>query len=160
MNFRASFLRPQLAALLLLLAFSPARAQQGGSQPRLERIEAARVAYLTEKLSLTSEQAQRFWPVYNEYTDKRRSLRKQGRPGGPRRPDFATMSDKEIREAINDQFATRQSELNLEKEYLDKFQKVISLRQVALLYQAERDFTKELLKRLDGRRPGARPSEQ
>ncbi|KAA9327603.1 hypothetical protein F0P96_16625 [Hymenobacter busanensis] len=148
------------ALLLALLSFGAAQAQQhGGGHPRSERLEAARVAYITEKLALTTDQSQRFWPLYNEFTDKRRSLRKQAR-GEMRNQDVATMSDKDLRESINNQFAMRQSELNLEKEYLDKFQKVITLRQVALLYQAERDFTKELLKRLDGRPAMSKSIEQ
>ncbi|GAA4383121.1 hypothetical protein GCM10023186_24010 [Hymenobacter koreensis] len=132
----------------------PAGGGHGG--PRSERLEAARVAYITEKLALSTEQSQRFWPLYNEFTDKRRDLRKQVR-GEMRNQDITAMSDKELRESMNKQFTMRQNELNLEKDYLDKFQKVITLRQVALLYQAERDFTKELLKRLNGR-PAPNPT--
>ena len=61
------------------------------------------------------------------------------------------MSDQQIRDNFNQSFALRQQELSLEKEYFDKFQKVISLRQVAQLFLAERDFTKEVIKRVAGR---------
>ena len=50
----------------------------------------------------------------------------------------------------------RQQELNLEKDYFGKFQKVIALRQVVQLFQAERDFTKEVIKRVAG--AGAQPA--
>ena len=46
--------------------------------------------------------------------------------------------------------AIRQQQLNLEKEYFEKAQKVLTLRQLAQLYQAERDFTKEVLQRVAG----------
>ena len=58
------------------------------------------------------------------------------------------MTDQQLRDNFTQSFNTRQQELNLEKEYFDKFQKVISLRQVAQLFQAERDFTKEVIKRV------------
>jgi hypothetical protein len=46
--------------------------------------------------------------------------------------------------------ATHQQQLNLEKDYFERALKVLTLRQVAQLYQAERDFTKEVLQRLVG----------
>lgn len=140
-----------LAALCLLLFVSGARAQRAGQGPRMERLENARIAYITDKIALTPEQAQRFWPLFNEFTDKRKELRRQTKLG-LRGQDFSAMSDKDIRNALEEQFKLRQGEINLEKEYLDKFQKVISLRQVAQLMQAERDFTKALIQRLDNGR--------
>lgn len=149
-----------LLLALLVLGSTGARAQAaGGSRPRMDRLENARIAYITDKLALTPEQAQRFWPVFNEFTDKRRELRRQTR-FNLLRQDFSAMSDKDIRAALDDQFKLRQGEINLEKEYVEKFSKVISLRQVAQLMQAERDFTKELIQRLDNRRPGGAPRGQ
>ena len=58
------------------------------------------------------------------------------------------MTDPQLRDNFVQSFNSRQQELNLEKEYFEKFQKVISLRQVAQLFQAERDFTKEVIKRV------------
>ena len=31
------------------------------------RIEAKKVAYITEELDLSTEEAQRFWPLYNDF---------------------------------------------------------------------------------------------
>lgn len=151
-----SFALRRMFGLLALLAFSmttPALAQRPSASdgPRMERLESARVAYITDKLALTPEQSQRFWPIYKEYTEKRRSLRRQG--GGLRRKDLTAMSDKDIQTAMDQQFAVRQGELDLEKEYVSRFQKAITLRQVAQLHQAEREFTRALIKRLDDRRP-------
>ena len=49
------------------MAFS-AQAQPG---KRMERIHAIKVAYLTDKLQLTSEQSEKFWPIYNRYEEER-----------------------------------------------------------------------------------------
>lgn len=158
-----SFSRVLLLALLLLGsagAWAQSAALPSGrpNQPRTgQRLENARIAYITDKLALTPEQAQRFWPLFNEFTEKRRELRRQTR-FNLRNQDFSTMSDKDIRTALDDQFKLRQGEINLEKEYIDRFAKVISLRQVAQLLQAERDFTKELIQRLDDRRSGGVPA--
>src|SRR5690349_7750029 len=42
-----------------------------------EKIQAARIGLITQRLGLTSEQAEKFWPIYNEFTQKRTDLRKQ-----------------------------------------------------------------------------------
>jgi hypothetical protein len=137
-----------LAALLLTLA--PAAHAQGGTRrgQRLAQLENAKIAFITNRVALTQDQAQRFWPLYNEFIAKRRDLNRNGRL--LRRDVAEGMSDQQIRENFTQSFTTRQQELNLEKEYFEKFQKVISLRQVAQLFVAERDFTKEVIKRVAG----------
>ena len=42
-----------------------------------ERIQAARVAYITDQLALTPTEAEKFWPIYREFTDKRKALLKE-----------------------------------------------------------------------------------
>ena len=133
-----------LAALLLGLA--PAASAQGGR--RLAQLENAKIAFITNRVTLTQDQAQKFWPLYNEFSDRRRDLNRSGRL--LRRDVTESMTDQQIRENFNQSFAVRQQELNLEKEYFEKFQKVISLRQVAQLFMAERDFTREVIKRVAG----------
>ena len=136
-----------LAALLLALA-PAAQAQDGRRGQRLGQLENAKIAFITSRVSLTQDQAQKFWPVYNEFSGKRRDLNRTGRL--LRREITEGMTDEQLRDNFTQSFNTRQQELNLEKEYFDKFQKVISLRQVAQLFQAERDFTKEVIKRVAG----------
>lgn len=137
-----------LAAVLLVLA--PAAHAQNGARKgqRLGQLENAKIAFITNRVSLTQDQAQKFWPLYNEFSTRRREFNRNGRL--LRRDVTEGMTDPQIRDNFSQSFNMRQQELNLEKEYFDKFQKVISLRQVAQLFQAERDFTKEVIKRVAG----------
>ena len=138
--------------LLCLLAAVPAVAQQGArSGGRLSQLENAKIAYLTEKVALTPDQAQKFWPLYNEFTAKRRELSRRLRQLRPANTDG--LSDQQIKESLNQSFVLRQQEITLEKDYFERFQRVISVRQVGRLALAERQFTKEVLKRVAGR-PG------
>ena len=136
-------------AVLLLAAAPVAQAQDGRKGQRLAQLENAKIAFITNRVVLTQDQAQKFWPLYNEFSTRRRDLNRNGRLLRREVPDG--MSDQQIRDNFNQSFALRQQELSLEKEYFDKFQKVISLRQVAQLFLAERDFTKEVIKRVAGR---------
>ena len=155
MPFRSTLFRLLRLATLLLVLAPAARAQGGARQgQRLAQLENAKIAFITNRVTLTQDQAQKFWPVYNEFSARRRELNRSSRL--LRRDVTEGMSDQQIRENITQSFALRQQELNLEKEYFEKFQKVISLRQVAQLFVAERDFTKEVIKRVAGGpgRPG------
>jgi hypothetical protein len=141
---------------LLLLAFS-GQAQGKRNGKHGEKIDAARAAYLTDKMNLTQEQAQKFWPLYNEYDAKRQELRHKGKPFKGK--DLETLTDAQLKEQLNLMFATRQKELNLDKDYADKFQKVISVRQLAAMYKGEREFMKVLLKKLNDHPAGPNPTE-
>ena len=144
--------------LLALAATAPAQAQarlgargrlaQPGS--RLNQLDNARIAFITGRLTLSQDQAQRFWPVYNEFTAKRRELNRSVRQARLALGNTG-LSDAQLRDDFNQEFALRQQLLALDKDYFERLQKVLSLRQVAQLYQAERDFTKEVLQRVAGR---------
>ena len=140
-------------AAALLLAAASARAQMPPRQQlraakaeRLSQLDNARIAFFTSRLSLTQDQAQRFWPLYNEFVARRRELNRTGRL--LKREQIEALTDQQIRDNLAQAYAARQQELNLEKDYFDKFQKVLSLRQVAQLLAAERDFTKEVIRRV------------
>jgi len=155
MSFSTSTFRFLCLVAGLLVAAPAAHAQGGGRGQRLAQLENAKIAFITTRVALTQDQAQRFWPLYNEFSTRRRELNRNGRL--LRRDVTESMTDPQIRDNFTQAFAVRQQELNLEKEYFDKFQKVISLRQVAQLFLAERDFTKEVIKRVAG---GAGPAGQ
>ncbi|WP_139921030.1 hypothetical protein [Hymenobacter sp. DG01] len=143
--------------LLLLLAVAPALSfAQAGRTERLSQLENARIAYLTDKISLTQDQAQKFWPVYNDFTTKRRDLNRRMRQLRLANPEALT--DQQIRENLTQSLDLRQQEVKLEKDYFEKFQKVLSIRQVGLLFAAERDFTREVIKRVADRRGGRAPA--
>ncbi|MFC6998154.1 Spy/CpxP family protein refolding chaperone [Rufibacter roseus] len=113
---------------------------------RLEKIENAKIAFITEKLSLTPEQAQRFWPIYNEYNTKRYELKRKLR--SLREENLNNQSNEQVKASLETRLSYRQRELDLDNEYMDRYLRVISPKQLALLYRSEREFTKLLLERL------------
>ncbi|MBF9252645.1 hypothetical protein I2I11_05020 [Pontibacter sp. 172403-2] len=143
----------QTTILLLLALFTftgtAAFAQADKHKERQEKIEAAKTAFLTDKMGLSPEQSQKFWPLYNEYEARRHDLYTSS--NSLKRVSLNEMSEQEIKTLINNRFERDQKVLNLEKEYAAKFQRVISTRQLAQLYRAEHEFTKLLLRRLDGK---------
>ena len=65
--------------LLFMAASSLAFAQRGGQPVDPERMQAARIAYITTRISLKTEQAEKFWPLFNSFTESREaSMRAMG----------------------------------------------------------------------------------
>ncbi len=118
-------------------------------EERKENIEAMKVGFITKKLDLTSEEAQKFWPVYNQYSDKIQEVRKKRRMDNREtKQKFDALSDKEVEAAVDNEMGFRQKELDIQKEYHSKFKSVLPIKKVAKLYAAEEQFKMELLNKL------------
>lgn len=109
-----------------------------------ERVEAQRIGFITQRVNLTPEESQQFWPIYNEYTDKMRQIRSSNKG----EKSFDDMSDADTEKMIMSQFDKESRVMDLRKEYYQKFKKVISVKKIAKLYKAEQDFKGEMLKQL------------
>ncbi|MBK8353862.1 MAG: hypothetical protein IPL13_00425 [Saprospiraceae bacterium] len=67
-----------IAIMLFAFVYSltGVQAQQGNKKGQIgDRIQAQMVAYLTSELSLTPQEAEKFWPLYNEYKNKERLVK-------------------------------------------------------------------------------------
>jgi len=140
-----------LPALMLLGAtFSNAQDDElpASTPERMKEIKAQKSAYITTQLSLTPEEAQQFWPIYNEFEGKQEQLRKDLRElMKAAKADGATLSEGEAAQLLDKGLLNRQKELELEKSYLERFKKSIGSVKTLKLKKAERDFNKEVLKR-------------
>lgn len=125
--------------IVSLVLFSEVHAQEN------PRIQTARIAFLTERISISPEQAQQFWPVYNEYTNKRQSYRKDLR--NLQQSYSAEMSEEKTRQMVQEFAKLRAEQGALDKEYFNKFLTILKPSQVAELIKAEHAFTKAMLRR-------------
>jgi len=93
-----------------------------------ERIKALKVAFITQALNLTSEEAQKFWPVYNAYDQE----------------------IKKARQAVtDDQLKTEEAVLNIRKKYKPEFKKVLNdAVRVNRIFKIDGEFKEEVRKEL------------
>jgi hypothetical protein len=139
--------RVSLLLLFALLTTATAWAQRPSGE-EMQRIQDAKIAIITNRLNLTPEQATGFWPVYNEYSQKRRDIhRSQRKIINDKKEDGKT--DVQVLNNLKEDL--KQQELDLEKEYQNRFLKVISASQIIELYKAERTFNDMLIQRLKQR---------
>ena len=124
-------------------------AQNHKMDKKREKIEVQKIAFITKQLDFTPEEAQKFWPVYNQFSDSRKQLHKQHKEN---RKDIDNLSDREIEKLIDNHIILDQKELDLKKKYHAEFKKVLSNKKVIKLYHAEHMFKKDLLRRFKERR--------
>lgn len=130
--------------LLLMGVFLTSSQAQVNPEQREARLAAFRAEVFTRVLNLTPEEAQQFWPVYNEYTDRREQIQQDLKAN----KQLDQMSDAEVEEQIRRHFDMKQRELELEKDAYQKLRKVLPIRKVAKLPAAEREFRESLVKKL------------
>ncbi len=152
----------KLLLLIFAVVFSTqyTYSQEELESSKREKLQALKVAYLTEELSLTPEEAQSFWPLYNELEDKMKAIRKAQRENRMNaKKNLETMSDAELTVSIDKELAFEQKELDLKKEYNVLFKKILPIRKVAKLHASEQGFRRELLRGAKDRRkiPGGPP---
>lgn len=128
---------------------------QGRGQ--LERIKAFKTGYLTQELDLSSAEAEKFWPIYNEYEKKIFELRVEKRKaerekmnsmGGP-----GSLSDAEATEFLNNLFKNESEVIEKRQELYKELKQVLSPKKLLVLYKAEADFNRRLLSEFKRRGP-------
>ena len=125
--------------LLIIFIFlagitSSIKAQDFNKGNRTEKVQALKIAFITQKLELTSDQAQKFWPVYNRYETEIRQV-----------------TDNKIGGDVID---NEEKVLNVKKRYKPEFTRIIGDAKANTLFNAEREFRGVLMRQLkkDGRR--------
>ena len=140
------FYRYIFVCLFALVAFATI------AQPvsKRDKIEALRVSFINQKVNFTTQEAQLFWPLYDEYSDRLENARKSFRQQFIKNIDFTTLTDKEAETYVSAELSLKQKEYELFKEYFEKFKKILPIKKVALLRRAEEEFKKELIKNIKG----------
>ena len=112
-----------------------------------EKIKALKVAFITEKLELGSKDAQKFWPIYNTYEEKRNELRTQKfNEVFLKIKDLDQLSEKEASSLLKKYIDIEEKEEILDKEFLEKLSEVVSSKKAFLLLKAEEDFKRNLIR--------------
>jgi len=124
-------MKKYLLILFTLFNFSLAHAQNGNGQ-RIEKIQALKIAFITQRLDLTPAEAEKFWPIYNDYEHELNNIRLNNRNG--------------------DVLDNEQKLLNIKKKYSPSFEKVLGPQKLNKFFNAEKEFRNILIKRLKTQR--------
>ncbi len=148
-----------LTILLAFLAIFAYTQIEDENFPILERkrkqIESQKIAFITQKLDLSPEEAQVFWPVYNEYNKQTREENKRFHEKHHiLMSNFEIITDEEAEELIDARIIHAQKLLDIEKEYYLRLKNILPPKKIVRLFEAEREFKKILIKKLNDIRSG------
>lgn len=99
--------------------------------------------YVTKEAGLTQEEANKYFPLSNELTQKKFRLHKNHRDKVQRIKDNSNISDQEYRKLLDDDVDLKLKEAALEKEYAAKFEMALAPEKLFKAQQAERDFIQQ-----------------
>lgn len=142
-----------ILAALLMIPLSKLNAQN----PSLEKFNTYKIGFFTKKMNLTSQEAEKFWPVYNEYQKQKIKLQ---------RDRFMIIRDFNQNESTldNNQLTTMGDKLikdiaeesDLQVAFHRKIKEILPPDKVIRYYQAENQYKIQLLRELQGNRQGGR----
>ncbi len=112
-----------------------------------ERIREYKMQYITETLALSAEDSAKFWPVYDAFEQERMENR---RAQMQLTRGMLAKSDEQLKSDIEQMLALQEKDAQIARKYFEKFQEVISIRQIAALFQAEQRLKKALIEKFSG----------
>jgi hypothetical protein len=134
---------------LMLLCLSASGQRPGDHEKRMEEYRAMKIAYFTENLGLTPQEAEKFWPLYNQYEQEKDKLRRNRMV---RSKEFAEkadqLSEKEAEEIIDKYIENRQKELDLDVQFNADLKTILPARKIMKLYITEVQFREYMLRQI------------
>ena len=130
----------KLFTIFLMLAITNFMNAQ--NQNMIDKIEAAKIGIITQKINLSAEQSKTFWVTYTQYSEEKKKLRKELMQLSS---TASTASDDQIAKNMEKMLELKEQEVALDRKYYKEFQKSISVRQIFELYKAEIMFRNMLI---------------
>lgn len=146
--FRIQFLF--ITAFFSILLISGSAVAQDRDSKRFEAIENEKIAYITKELNLTRSEAQKFFPIYNQYTKEVWAVR-SAKTGTAVSSSLQNNKNSFRGTGQRDILSYDAKELNIKKEYRNKFAEVIGNSRAAQFFEIEQDFRELLYKELQRR---------
>ena len=138
-----------LASLLLLITTMTAGAQEKNRKPHFspEEFQAKQRTYITEKAELSPEEADAFFPLFFELQKKKFDLERGARKDFKRQRGVQ-MTEEECRKFVYNMADVKIEVAKLEREYTDKYLKVLPACKVRRVQHAEVSFQRHLMKEM------------
>lgn len=143
-----------LSIIIFLLTISSYAQRPMGEKK--EQIKALKVGFITNELSLTPEEAAKFWPIYNAFEDKQFELRHQKIKSFRNRfddVDLDKMSDKEASALLAQMESTEDELYQSRKKFIASLKGILPAIKIIKLKRAEDDFNKKLLQQYRDKGP-------
>jgi hypothetical protein len=138
-------MRTTLLTLIIFICSMQLFAQRQMDPKMIEVIKSKKVAFIAEQVGLTSQEGQKFWPVYNQLEKERYELMDHKRDLEESTEDKTVKSEDYYRKLAIEIVAIHMKESKMMEEYNNKFLSILSAQKVVKLYGSERKFRSYLM---------------
>lgn len=160
-NYRNMSIKILFIALLSLFISMTTSAQDGLIKERFrekkEQIKSLKIAFITNELNLTPEEATKFWPLFNAFEDKQQEIRKQKLKGYFDRSDnkmLDKLSEKEASSMLSQMESAEDELFQLKKKFVSNLKAILPATKILKLKKAEEQFSKKLLQQYRDKKIG------
>jgi Spy/CpxP family protein refolding chaperone len=139
---------------IIVVLFSMASIAQPNKE-KIEKVKALKIAYITKELSLTSAEAEKFWPIYNTFDEKQFDLRHTKMKTIMRKlkdDGLNKLNEKEAATVLTEMESIDEELLTLRKKFNKDAKEIIGAKKVLQLKKVEEEFTRTLLKQYKGKK--------
>ena len=145
---KKDMLQKMILSMTALFALTTVMAQPG---ERKEKLEALKRQYITTELELTVAEAEKFWPVFNEFETARKALRKSVKEASEKA--LAPTATKEtVIESAETNARKKKEEADLELKFVKDVLPIVGPQRTARLFELDEEFKRRLLEEMGNRR--------
>ncbi len=148
----------KLVSIMLVASISIAALAQpqgehkkGPGHQDMEKIQSEKIAFITEEVGLTPEEAQAFWPVYNEIEAQQKNLMKAERKAYGELNKALKSGEGNVQALLDAYLAAKKDNVNLHVANAKSYAKVLPTEKVAKFYTCEEKFRRQQIGRLCGK---------
>ena len=134
--------------LIFLLTTSFSYLQGNLFKDKKEQIRSLKIGYITTELDLSTDEATKFWPLFNAFETKQQEIRQQKLKNFLARLDkdvIDKMSEKEAQNLLTQMESTEEDLFQLRKKFVANLKLVLPAVKILKLKKAEEQFSKKLL---------------
>lgn len=123
--------------------------ERKGREEHIEKFRSMKIAFFTERLELAPGEAEKFWPLYNEYENEKREV-SHNRHLRPRDIDerLESMTDREAEELVDEMIDARKKEVQLATAFHENLKKILPPKKVMRFYITEIQFREYMLRKI------------
>jgi hypothetical protein len=146
-NYKFKTMKKLVFILLIMLTMPGLKT--AAQNTNLEKLNNYKIGFFTKKLNLTSQEAEKFWPVYNDYQSQRNQIQiEKLKLNRNFNLNESTLSDKQLEEMGDKYVDCLVQESNLAVVFHKKLKEVLPPAKVIMYYQAENQYKIQLLNEL------------
>ena len=138
--------------LVVTLFISASFFAQRKEGDKRSQIKALKIAYITTELNLTSDEASKFWPIFNTFEDKQRAIRKENMLLFKNKSQAENLSERDASNLITEMESLETELYELKKKFISNLKDILPAVKIIKLKQAEDDFSRKLLQQYRSRK--------